>query len=177
MRYDSEDRRHMVDDRRNILEDRRNFVEDRARRFSTDENRRFDERKDESAKRNDKEKDKVEGDKRNENQIEKPVDQTNENLRKCSDLDRINSETNRNRLLPNISSQILNIDNIRRIKNHVLNREGDEKTYPENSSKKCNTLNNFAPGGGLRGSRFRPNSRSTTPVSATSSVNDSQLSK
>lgn len=185
IRYDSEDRRHLVEDRRSILEERRNFVEDRARRYSTDENRRYEERKDEASKRSEKDKDKTEVDKRNENQTDKTADQSNESLRKYSDLDRLNSDTNRNRLLPNISSQILNIDNIRRIKNHVLNRDGEDKSYAETSSKKCNALNNYTGGaaggggggGGLRGSRCRPNSRSTTPVSATSSVSDSQLTK
>lgn len=171
----TEDRRHFFDDRRNVLEERRNFLEEQhGRRHSSDENRRHEERKEEF-KRNEKEKDKGELEKRNENFSDKIIDKTNDNSRKYTEMDRIN-ESSRNRLLPNISSQILNIDNIRRIKNHVLNRDGDEKSYAENSVKSNNGLNNFTAGtGNLRTSRC--SSRSTTPVSATSSVNDAQLTK
>ncbi|KAK6643963.1 hypothetical protein RUM43_000228 [Polyplax serrata] len=175
-RHDGEDRRHAVDDRRSILEERRNFVEEHTRRYSTDENRRYDEtRKEELFKRGDKEKDKQEIEKRSENQNDKTGEQSNDHHRKHTEMDRLNPEPNRNRLLPNISSQILNIDNIRRIKNQVLNRDGDDKTYGE-ISKKCDTSNSYA-GVGLRGSRCRPNSRSTTPVSAMSSVSDAQVTK
>lgn len=145
-----------------MLEERRNFADEHHGRRHSDENRRFDERKDE--KRSDKEKDKNDLDKRNENCSEK----ANESSRKYPDL---GSDSNRNRLLPNISSQILNIDNIRRIKNHVLSR--DEEKYPDNSLKNNNGLSSF--GGGIRSNRC--NSRSTTPVSATSSVGDAQLTK
>ncbi|KAL0271064.1 UNVERIFIED_CONTAM: hypothetical protein PYX00_008288 [Menopon gallinae] len=162
-RHPSEDRRHLFEERRSVLEERRNFMEEHHGRRHSDENRRFDERKEE--KRTEKEKEKSDLEKRNENCSEKG---NNDSSRKYPDL---GSDSNRNRLLPNISSQILNIDNIRRIKNHVLSR--DEDKYPDNSLKNNNSLSSFA--GGIRSNRC--NSRSTTPVSATSSVSDAQLTK
>lgn len=174
-RHPAEDRRHFFDERRNVLDERRNFLDEQhGRRHSSEENRRHEERKEES-KRSDKEKDKAEVDKRNENYMEKTSDKASDGPRKYSELERIN-ETNRTRLLPNISSQVLNIDNIRRIKNHVLNRDGEEKSYPESPLKSNNSLSNFTSSAtSLRTNRC--NSRSTTPVSATSSVNDAQLNK
>ena len=193
------------------MEERRNFIDDRNRRYSsTDENRcggggggggRYDDRKEEGSKRNEKEKEKImmdveknrtENNNNNNNQCEKSMDH------QANELHRITTtaESNRinNRLLPNISSQMINIDNIRRIKNHVLNRhDGDvdnNKSYADNiTTKKCNNVllnsnSNYNAGTGsgngvsgtiTRGNRCRPNSRSTTPVTlAATSVNDAK---